>query len=377
MRRIASTNTRSFARASTFTSTTLSSSSSSAASLSLPLHRRFASSEDNKQQKQDDQQSSGSGFLTTLVVAAAFAAGGYHWYKEVVGEPFEERKKVAPVAAVAQEGKKEAEAAEVKPLPPVSLNKDEFREFELVEVEDLTPNTRRLRFALPSRDHVLGLPVASCVVTKANIGENGKPVIRPYTPVTNDKSDKGYFDFVIKDYPTGVMSSHIYHLKKGEKLQVKGPIPKLAYSKNMKKHLGMLAGGTGITPMLQVLEEVLSEDDDKTHVSLVFANNTEQDIILKDRLDALAKKHPNRLEVHYVVAQPADAASWKGHTGFINADIIKKHIPGPAEDVMVYVCGPPPFYKALSGSKAPDYSQGELDGVLKDLGYIKEQVFKF
>lgn len=65
------------------------------------------------------------------------------------------------------------------------------------------------------------------------------------------------------------MSSHIYHLKKGEKLQVpvnpfllvvrplphlllccywkqvKGPIPKLAYSKNMKKHLGMLAGGTG------------------------------------------------------------------------------------------------------------------------------------
>ncbi len=112
--------------------------------------------------------------------------------------------------------------------------------------------------------------------------------------------------------------------------------------------------------MLQVLEEVLSEEDDKTHVSLVFANNTEQDIILKNRLDALAKKHPNRFEVHYVVAQPADAASWKGHTGFINADIVKKHIPGPAEDVMVYVCGPPPFYKALSGNKAPDYSQGEV-----------------
>lgn len=379
MRRIASTNTRSFARASAFTSTTTLSSSSSAASLSLPLHRRFASSEDNKQQKQQDdqQQSSGSGFLMKLVGAAALATGVYFTYKESMGEPVWERKKAAPVAAVAQEGKKEAAAAEVKPSPPVSLNKDEFREFELVEVEDLTPNTRRLRFALPSRDHVLGLPVASCVVTKANIGENGKPVIRPYTPVTNDKSDKGYFDFIIKDYPTGVMSSHIYHLKKGEKLQVKGPIPKLAYSKNMKKHLGMLAGGTGITPMLQVLEEVLSEEDDKTHVSLVFANNTEQDIILKNRLDALAKKHPNRFEVHYVVAQPADAASWKGHTGFINADIVKKHIPGPAEDVMVYVCGPPPFYKALSGNKAPDYSQGELDGVLKDLGYTKEQVFKF
>lgn len=45
--------------------------------------------------------------------------------------------------------------------------------------------------------------------------------------------------------------------------------------------------------MLQVIEEVLSEKDDKTHVSLVFANNNEEDIILKDRLDELAKKHPN------------------------------------------------------------------------------------
>lgn len=174
MRRIASTNTRSFARASTFTSTTLSSSSSAASLVSLiPLHRRFASSEDNKQQKQDDQQShGGSGFLTKLVGAAAFVAGGYFCYKESMGEwPLAKKEVARVVAAVAQEGKKEAAAAaEVKPSPPVSLNKDEFREFELIEVEDLTPNTRRLRFALPSRDHVLGLPVASCVVTKANIG---------------------------------------------------------------------------------------------------------------------------------------------------------------------------------------------------------------
>jgi hypothetical protein len=180
MRRIASTNTRSFARASAFTSTTTLSSSSSAASLSLPLHRRFASSEDNKQQQQqqdDQQQSSGSGFLMKLVGAAALATGGYFAYKEAMGEPVWEKKKVAPVAAVAQEGKKEAAAAEVKPSPPVSLNKDEFREFELVEVEDLTPNTRRLRFALPSRDHVLGLPVASCVVTKANIGTTERCLI--------------------------------------------------------------------------------------------------------------------------------------------------------------------------------------------------------
>lgn len=82
---------------------------------------------------------------------------------------------------------------------------------------------------------------------------------------------------------------------------------------------------TGITPMLQVLEEVLSEQDDHTHVCLLFANTTEQDIILKDRLDALAKKHPN-FEVHYIVSRPSK--SWTGYNGHITADLIKKHFPG-------------------------------------------------
>jgi cytochrome-b5 reductase len=41
------------------------------------------------------------------------------------------------------------------------------------------------------------------------------------------------------------------------------------------------------------------------------------------------------------------------------------------------VCGPPPMMKAMSGDKAKDKSQGELSGLLKDLGYAAEGVFKF
>jgi cytochrome-b5 reductase len=338
--------------------------SPSATTLSLPLRRRFATNDEEKktntgsEQQQSHKSGGGGSNLGMVLGLGAVLAGGYVVSQMLGGD------KAAP----------EKQTATPATPPPVALNKDEFLPFQVTEVEDLTPNTRRVRFALPSKEHVLGLPIASCVVTRAPIGEGGKEVIRPYTPVTNDKLDKGYFDFIVKTYPTGVMSSHIYNLKVGDKLEVKGPIAKLPYTKNMKKHLAMLAGGTGITPMLQVIEEVLSEKEDQTHVSLVFANNAEEDIILKDRLDQLAKKHPN-FEVHYVVLKPT--SSWKGHTGFITPDIIKKHVPGPSEDVMVLVCGPPPFYNALSGPKDPDYSQGELSGALKDLGYTKEQVFKF
>lgn len=45
--------------------------------------------------------------------------------------------------------------------------------------------------------------------------------------------------------------------------------------------------------MLQVASEIVSNPDDKTQVSLVFANQTEKDIILKKELDEMAAKHNN------------------------------------------------------------------------------------
>jgi ferredoxin-NADP reductase len=41
------------------------------------------------------------------------------------------------------------------------------------------------------------------------------------------------------------------------------------------RRLGMIAGGTGLTPMLQIVKRVLKRKDDTTQLSLVFANQTE------------------------------------------------------------------------------------------------------
>ena len=55
---------------------------------------------------------------------------------------------------------------------------------------------RRFRFALPEKKMVIGLPIGSHI-TIAAMDTEGKDVMRPYTPVTDDNS-KGYVDFVIK-----------------------------------------------------------------------------------------------------------------------------------------------------------------------------------
>ncbi|GLI66870.1 hypothetical protein VaNZ11_010861 [Volvox africanus] len=267
------------------------------------------------------------------------------------------------------------------PASKGALDPNEFRAFKLKEKKQLTRNTFLYRFELPA-GQTSGIYVASCLVTRAMLkakpeDEKPKAVVRPYTP-TSAPDAKGYLDLVVKVYDKGVMSKHIDSLKIGESLEMKGPIKKYPYEANAKKHIGMVAGGTGITPMLQVIDAILDNPDDKTQVSLVYANVTEGDIILKDKVDALAAAHPGRFKVYYVVDKPNwGGIFWRGGVGYVTKDILATQLPKPAKDSLVMVCGPPGMMEAVSGNKAPDYSQGEVKGLLKELGFDSSNVYKF
>lgn len=258
----------------------------------------------------------------------------------------------------------------------VALNPDKWLEFKLQDTARVSHNTQLFRFSFDPTAK-LGLHVASCLLTRAPLGQDAegktKYVIRPYTPIS-DPDAKGYFDLLIKVYPEGKMSQHFASLKPGDVVEVKGPIEKLRYSPNMKKHIGMIAGGTGITPMLQVIEAILKNPDDKTQMSLLYANVSPDDILLKQKLDVLAAGHPN-LKVFYTVDKPSK--NWKGGAGYISKDMATKGLPGPGEDTLILVCGPPGMMEHISGGKAKDYSQGEVSGILKELGYTEQMVYKF
>lgn len=197
-------------------------------------------------------------------------------------------------------------------------------------------------------------------------------VIRPYTPLDGDET--GAAHLIIKKYNDGKLTPHIHNLKAGDVVSMKGPITKYPYEANKKKKLGLIAGGTGLAPMLQVIDRVLSNPEDKTEISFVFANIAEEDILLRKEIDERAKKHKN-LKVHYVLEKAPKG--WTGSVGYVSKELIQKYMPAPSNDNLVMVCGPPGMMKAISGTKAPDFTQGELDGLLKDLGYTKDQVFKF
>ena len=150
---------------------------------------------------------------------------------------------------------------------------------------------------------------------------------------------------MIKAYPQGNISAHMATLKVGDDMKMRGPKGAMVYTPNMCRHLGMIAGGTGITPMLQIIRAIQrGRPADKTKVDLIFANVNPDDILLKEDLDKLNHEDPD-VNVYYVLNNPPE--KWDGGVGFVTADMIKAKLPAPASDMKLMICGPPPMVSAM------------------------------
>lgn len=184
-------------------------------------------------------------------------------------------------------------------------------------------------------------------------------------------------DLLIKQYKGGPMSTHIHSLKPGDTLEVKGPLPKYPWTPNKHKHIALVAGGTGITPMYQLIRTIFANPADKTKVTLIFGNIAEEDILLKRELADLENEYPQRFRAFYVL-EKTPPRNWAGGEGYINKELLKTVLPEPKEeDFKIFVCGPPGMMKAISGPKTSPKDQGELTGTLKEMGYNSDQIYKF
>lgn len=173
------------------------------------------------------------------------------------------------------------------------------------------------------------------------------------------------------------MSEHLHSMKPGDTLDMKGPIPKYPWSANKHEHIALLAGGTGITPMWQLARAIFKNPEDKTKVTLVFGNISQDDILLRKEWEELENTYPQRFRAFYILDKPPEG--WQGGKGYVTKELLKTVLPEPKEGdkLKIFVCGPPGMYKAISGPKKSPSDQGELAGILADLGYTKEQVYKF
>jgi cytochrome-b5 reductase len=222
------------------------------------------------------------------------------------------------------------------------LNPKEWKEFPLKEKIVVSPNTAVYRFALPHQNDVLGLPIGQHISVSAEI--DGKEIMRSYTPTSSD-DDLGHFDLLVKSYEKGNISRYLSLLKIGDKIRVKGPKGQFNYTPTLSREIGLIAGGTGITPMLQIIRAALKNPQDRTKLSLIYANVNYEDILLKKELDELADKDPTRFEVFYVLNNPP--TGWIGGVGFVTKEQIATHLPASHDNIKILLCGPPPMMTAM------------------------------
>jgi cytochrome-b5 reductase len=126
--------------------------------------------------------------------------------------------------------------------------------------------------------------------------------------------------------------------------------------------IGMIAGGTGITPFYQILQaaHLLA---DKCEFYLVFANRSTKDILLREELDNIFKKQNFKFSLFYTIDRHED--DWTGGVGHVNKDVLSTHLPQPDEDTLMLTCGPPVMCQDI------------VIPILKDLGHKADNIFDF
>ncbi|XP_075124358.1 cytochrome b5 reductase 4 isoform X2 [Leptodactylus fuscus] len=245
-----------------------------------------------------------------------------------------------------------------------------YRMCRLASKTDLNHNTRLYCFELPRYCHLL-VPVGHHVYLKLIIQD--MELVKPYTPVTQGlvmdsmqsaHCNKNYIYLMIKIYTDGSFTPHLNKLEIGDQISISSPQGcfRMAQTEGMED-IFLVAAGTGFTPMVKLLQNVLSSCSSLRKVKLIFFNKMEADILWKEQLENLSSSDV-RFETQFILSEPSQ--SWVGHRGQISSSLLSEALTHSRKDlsVLICVCGPNGFVE--QGLRC-----------LENLGFSKEEIFVF
>ena len=117
----------------------------------------------------------------------------------------------------------------------------------------------------------------------------------------------------------------------------------------------MITGGSGITPIYQILRAVMQDREDKTKCVVLDSNRLLEDILCKTDLDAFAKADGEKCKLLYTLTKGPD--DWQGLRGRIAAPLLKEHAARAAHEdgkAIVLICGPEALEKSVHQALTED-----------------------
>jgi len=209
---------------------------------------------------------------------------------------------------------------------------------------------------LPTGHHVsIRVPFDHIPVEKRTKTEdgNGKDLYRAYTPIY--QGEDGSMELLIKVYPGGICTQYLWSLSVGSSIELRGPTGEFDFDPIYSSHKNstwlMLGGGTGITPMYQVLVPLVQKmvsDDTNGRIIVVMASRNEAEVLMREQLQDFVDLYSSHVRIKYLLSQPPTIPSPDTIVGRLNMDVITSLLPEDfsSRPSIGLLCGPPGFVDA-------------------------------
>lgn len=210
----------------------------------------------------------------------------------------------------------------------------ERRELELVETSALSPSVRR--FVWRSVD---GRPFDFLAGQWMKLYLPGGldrdySIASPPRPLDAPGSDR--FELAITRVEGGPGSAALFALEPGARIACLGPNGLFVREDRHRDAPAVyVATGTGLAPLRAILLDELARAE-PTPQWLLFGCRAEEDLLYRDELEALARRHPR---FRYVPTLSRPTEDWEGRRGYVQT-----HLPALAADLAALGGAPPHYY---------------------------------
>lgn len=165
---------------------------------------------------------------------------------------------------------------------------------------------------------------------------DGVRTSRPYS-ISSSPRQRSYYEITVAKIKDGFVSDYfLNNVKVNDEFEANGPAGVFKYNGAFHSNKSLfLAGGSGITPFMSMIREVLDTNLDRELV-LIYGCSSAKNALFHEELEHYSQLHPN-FKYYLVISNLDDDSHFE--KGFITSELISRLVPNYHE-FTCYICGP-------------------------------------
>ena len=220
------------------------------------------------------------------------------------------------------------------------MQAQQAREFvtRIIEIKDETPTVKSFKVELP--DGISSFYPGQFFMVSFPDNPEIKTA-RAYS-ISSSPMQESYLEIALNK--VGPFTTEMFKLKEGDLLKFKGPYGKFYFSDEIKNDLVLIAGGTGITPLISILR-YCTDKELQNRITFFYSVRNPEEIIFHEDIKKLKGQNPN-LKYYITITRPEERHEWEGRKGRIDFDLLKDEIQNPEQKVY-FICGSKEFVESI------------------------------